>query len=104
MNESLAYQGRKLKRNNLVNACYTRDGSVTFKINERSKTIKIHHMHDFLELFFSFYFKDEPFHDASPDISGHSMYWVAFASLRICVWFLVIRREGIFSFTWFIYL
>ena len=74
MNESLAYQGRKLKRNNLVNACYTRDGSVTFKINERSKTIKIHHMHDFLELFFPFYFKDEPFHDASPDISGQSMY------------------------------
>ena len=31
MNESLAYQGRKLKRNNLVNACYTKDGIVTIK-------------------------------------------------------------------------
>ena len=44
MNESLAYQGGKLKRNNLVNACYTRDGIVTIKINERSKAIKIHHI------------------------------------------------------------
>ena len=41
MNESLAYQGRKLKRNSLVNACYTKDGIVTIKINERSKAIKM---------------------------------------------------------------
>ena len=63
MNESLAYQGRKLKRNNLVNACYARDGTVTIKINECSKTIKIHHMNDLLELFPNFDFEDEPFHD-----------------------------------------
>ena len=44
MNESLAYQGRKLKRNNLVNACYTRDGIVTIKISDRSKAIKVYHM------------------------------------------------------------
>ena len=52
MNESLAYQGRKLKLNNLVNACYIRDGIITIKINERSKAIKIHHMNDLLEPFF----------------------------------------------------
>ena len=44
MNESLAYQGRKLKRNNFVNACYTRDGTVTIKISDRSKAIKVYHM------------------------------------------------------------
>ena len=51
MNESLAYQGRKLKRNNLVNACYTRDGIVTIKISDRSKAIKVYHMNDLLDLF-----------------------------------------------------
>ena len=74
MNESLAYQGKKLKRNNLVNACYTRDGTVTIKINERSKAIKIHHINNLLELFPNFDFEDEPFHDASPDVSGQSLY------------------------------
>ena len=84
MNESLAYQGGKLKRNNLVNACYTRDGIVTIKINERSKAIKNSSYDDLLELFPNFDFEDERFHDASPDISGQSMYWVGFGSLRIC--------------------
>ena len=74
MNESLAYQGRKLKHNNLLNACYTRDGIVTIKINKSSKAIKIHHMNDLLELFPDFDFEDELFHDASPDVSGQSMY------------------------------
>ena len=74
MNESLAYQGRKLKRNNLVNACYTRDGIVTIKINELSKAIKYHHMNDLLELFPNFDFEDEPFHNESPDASGQSTY------------------------------
>ena len=74
MNESLACQGRKLKRSNLANACYIRDGIVTFRINERSNTIKIHHVNDLLELFPNFDFEDEPFHDASPDVSGQSMH------------------------------
>ena len=52
-------RGRKLKRHSLVNACYTRDGIVTIKINERFKAIKIHHMNDFLELFPNFDFEDE---------------------------------------------
>ena len=74
MNESLPYQRRKLKCSNLVNACYTRDGIVTIKINELSKAIKIHHMNDLLKLFPNFNFEDEPFHEASPDVSGQAMY------------------------------
>ena len=39
MNESIAYPGRKLKRNNLVvGACNTRDFVVTIKINEPSSS------------------------------------------------------------------
>ena len=104
MNESLAYQARKLNHNNLVNACHTRDGIVTIKINGSSKTIKIHDMSDLLELFPNFDFEDEPFHDASPDVSGQSVYWVGFGSLKNLFRFLVIRREGSCSSTWFIYL
>ena len=73
MNESLAYQGRKLKCNNLVNACFTRDGIVTIEISDCSKAIKIYHMNDLLDLFPDFNF-DEPFHNASPDVSAQSMY------------------------------
>ena len=75
MNESLAYQGRKLKRKNLVNACYTRDGIVTIKISDRSKAIKGYHMNDLLDFFPNFDFDDdEPFHDVSPDVSSQSIY------------------------------
>ena len=74
MNESLAFQGRKLKRNNLVSACYSRDGIVIIKVNEHSKAIKVHHLNDLLELFPDFDFEDEPFHDAYPDVSAQSIY------------------------------
>ena len=59
--------------------------TVTVKINDHSEAVKIHHMHDLLEFFPNFDFEDEPFHDASPDVSGQSMYWVRFGSLKICV-------------------
>ena len=74
MNESLAYQGRKLKRNNHVYACYSRDGVVTIKINEQSKATKIYHMKDLLDLFPDFDFDDDLFHDASPNVSAQSSY------------------------------
>ena len=75
MNESLAYQGRKLKSNNLANACYIRDGTVTVKISDHSKTIKSYYMNDLLYLLPDFDFDDdEPFHNASPDVLAQSMY------------------------------
>ena len=78
MNESLASQGRKLKRNNLVNASYTRDGIVTIKISDRCKVIEVYHMNDFVRPLSWFDFDDEPFHDTSPDVSVQSTYWVGF--------------------------
>ena len=75
MNESLAYRGRKLKCNNLVNACFTRDGIVTIKISDCSKAIKVYQMNDLLDLFPDFDFDDdESFHNASPVASAQSMY------------------------------
>ena len=75
INESLTYDGRKLKRNNLVNTCYAKDGIVTVKISDCSKAIKVYHMNDLLDLFPDFNFlDDETYHDASPDVSAQSMY------------------------------
>ena len=74
MNESLAYQGRKLKCNNHVYACYSRDRVVTIKITEHSKATKIHHMKDLLDLFPDFDFDDDLFHDTSPNVSAQSSY------------------------------
>ena len=74
INESLTYDGRKLKRNNLVNTCYAKDGIVTVKISDCSKAIKVYHMNDLLDLFPDFNFDDEPFHYESPDVSAQFMY------------------------------
>ena len=62
-----------------MNACYTRDGTVTIKISDHSKAMKIYHMNDLLDLFPDFNFDDdEPFRDASPDVSAQSIYWDGF--------------------------
>ena len=50
------------------------DAIVNIKISDRSKAIKVYHMNDLLGLFPDFDFDDEPFHDASPDVSAQSMY------------------------------
>ena len=62
-----------------MNACYTRDDIVTIKISDRSEAIKVYHMNDLLELFpYSDFDDNEPFHDASPDVSAQSVYWDGF--------------------------
>ena len=40
VNENIAFQGRKLKRKGMVNACCTRNGVIHIKKSERSKPIK----------------------------------------------------------------
>ena len=43
-NESIAFCGRKLKRNSKIHSCFTRDGIVFIKKTEKSKAFKVHHM------------------------------------------------------------
>ena len=50
-NESIAFCGRKLKRNSKIHSCFTRDGIVFIKKTEKSKAFKVHHMNDFMMLF-----------------------------------------------------
>ena len=91
-----------LKRNNLVNACYTRDGIVTIKISDRFKAITVYHINDLLDLFPDFHFDDEPFHDASPYVSAQSMYWVRWIWLLLtcCVISVMARKLGLCPLTW----
>ena len=46
MNESLAYEGRNLKRKGVIYACYTRNGVVHVKKTEYSKADTIRHIND----------------------------------------------------------
>ena len=58
-----------------MNASYTRYGIVTIKISDRFKAIKVYQMNDLSDLFPDFDFDDDdPLHDASSNVSAHSMY------------------------------
>ena len=77
-NESIAFCGRKLKRNSKIYSCFTRDGIVFIKKTEKSKALKVHHMNVLYDAFPAFDFFDfdgsELYHDASPNVSGQSSY------------------------------
>ena len=70
MNESTAYNCRKLKRNGLIHGCFLRDGIVRIKRREKDRPVKIFHMDKLHGLFPNFDFgdaddKDNVFLDAS---------------------------------------
>ena len=44
MNESIAFKGRKLKRNSLINAYYPRNRVLHIKELEQSRPIRIYHI------------------------------------------------------------
>ena len=74
VNESIAFQGWKLKCNGVIHAFYTRNGVVHLKKSERSKPIKVYHMCEMYDLFPNFNFIEEEnredlFHGASQDPS-----------------------------------
>ena len=78
LNESLAFCGRKLKKNGVIHSCFTKDGVVRIKRTEQSKSLKVHHMNQLYDAFleFEFYENDgsELYHDASPNVTGQSSY------------------------------
>ena len=55
-NESIAFCGRKLKRNSKIHSCFTRDGIVFIKKTEKSKAFKVHHMNGLYDAFPEFDF------------------------------------------------
>lgn len=77
-NESLAFCGRKLKKNGVIHSCFTKDGVVHIKRTEQSKPLKVHHMNQLYDAFPEFeFFEDdgsELYHDASPNVTGQSSY------------------------------
>ena len=58
MNESIAYNYRKLKYSGLIYGCFLREGIVRIKRRERDRPVKIFHMNKLHELFLDFDFGD----------------------------------------------
>ena len=69
INENIALNGRKLKGNGLVHACFTIDGIAHIKKSENSKCLKVFHMKNLHELFpdYNFDVDEDFFHDAFQD-------------------------------------
>ena len=51
MNETIAFNCRKLKRSGLIHACYSRNGNVYIKENETSRPFKVFHLGKPISLF-----------------------------------------------------
>ena len=58
MNESIAYNCRKLKRSGLIHGCFSRDGIVRIKCRKKDRPVKIFHMDKLHGLFCDSYFGD----------------------------------------------
>ena len=68
MNKSIAFNCRKLKRSNIIHACYTREGIVHIKQEESSKPFKIFHISMLYELFHNFVFVDDEKGDVNASV------------------------------------
>ena len=58
MNESIAYNCRKLKRNGLIYGCFSKDGTVRIKREERARVVKVFHRDKLHQLLPDFDFGD----------------------------------------------
>ena len=79
MNETIAYNCRKLKRSCLIHACYSRNGIVCIKENETSRPIKLFHLVKLISFFpdhFQNNDENDQYHDVSVDANSslHSSY------------------------------
>ena len=59
MNESIAFNCRKLKRSNIIHACYTREGIVHIKQEESSKPFKIFYISKLYKLYLDLVFVED---------------------------------------------
>ena len=69
MNETIAYNCRKLKRGGLIHACYSRNGIVYIKENETSRPIRVFHLDKLISLFPE-HFRNNDENDQYHDLSG----------------------------------
>ena len=74
MNESIAFNCRKLKRSNIIQTCHTREGIVHIKQEESSKPFKIFHLSKLYELFPDFVFVVDEMGDVNTSVL--SSYWL----------------------------
>ena len=74
MNTSIAFNCRKLKRNNIIQTCYTRQGIVYIKQEESSQPFKIFHISKLYELFPDFDFVNHEKGDVNTSVL--SSYWL----------------------------
>lgn len=51
MNESVAYNWRKLKHNGIIHDCFLRDGIIRIKYQGKDRLMKIFHVDKFYEFF-----------------------------------------------------
>ena len=51
MNETIAFNCRKLKHSGLIHQCYSRNGNVSIKENEASRPFKVFHLGKLISLF-----------------------------------------------------
>ena len=58
MNESIAYNCRKLKHSGLIHGCFSRDGIFAIKYREKDRPVTIFHMDKLHGLFPDFEFRD----------------------------------------------
>ena len=58
MNESIAYNYHKLKSNGLIHSCFSQDGFIRIKHEERARPVKILHMVKLQQFFPDFDFGD----------------------------------------------
>ena len=77
MNDFIAFNYRKLKREELIHSCCSRNGVLIIKMTNKSRPAKIFHMENLLNLFSDFDFEaGEMYLDTSQDTdaSVHSTY------------------------------
>ena len=68
INESIAFNCRKLKRSNITHTYYTRAGIVHIKQEESSKPFKMFHISNLYELFPDFVFVDNKKEDVNTSV------------------------------------
>ena len=77
MNEWIAYNCHKLKRNGLINGCFSRNGIVRIKHEERVRQVKIFPMEKLHQLFPNFDFGDPDEDDAHNSLYSHDFICIS---------------------------